>query len=872
MMQVALALAWVSFTMNPQEPPADTVDFARDIRPILEEHCLRCHGAEKQKGQLRLDSKSRGLVGGVSGTVILPGKGHESRLVQLLLEPNPDERMPQKAPPLRPEQIALIQAWIDQGAVWTDPASAQEGPEKHWAYVSPTRHELPSVKNASWVRNPVDAFIAAAHETQGLRPRPEALKHVLLRRLYLDLIGLPPTGKEIEAFLADPAPDAYEKAVTGLLEDARYGERWGRHWMDVWRYSDWSGYGKEVWESHPHMWRWRDWIVESLNGDKGYDRMILEMLAGDELAPDEPNTVRATGFLARNWQRYMRNTSLDKMVEHTAKAFLATTINCARCHNHPFDPITQKEYYGFRTFFQPYDVRIDPVPGEVNPGKDGLSRVYDAHPSAPTYLLKRGDERNPDKSRSIAPAVPLVLGGSSLRIEPVLLPRMAACPEKQEFVVEALRAAAERDVIKASEGVEAATNRVLEAQREATSNEEARKALQTALEELPVALLEVPLAKARRGALDATLRVEKIEDWGGKHSEAWTQAAQEASSAQRREALLEARKLLFLAQRQVPKLSGDELAEEEKASTKAERESGEPVTTAYAPRKVRTYPLTSTGRRLALARWIAHPANPLSARVAVNHVWSRHFGQALVPTVFDFGSHGARPSHAALLDWLATEFVREGWSMKKLHRLIVTSSTYRMDSTPDPESLARDPENRHLWRMNPRRMEAEVVRDSVLFLGGVLDPTMGGPDLDPEEGLRIARRSLYFRHAAEKQVEFLVIFDAAGVTECYRRAESIVPQQALAMFNSSLTLEQSGRLARALSEKAEDASTFVGASFLQVLGRPPTEEERAECDRFLANSSRPAISADIGGDGSALRARERVILVLFNHHEFVTIR
>jgi hypothetical protein len=320
--------------------------------------------------------------------------------------------------------------------------------------------------------------------------------------------------------------------------------------------------------------------------------------------------------------------------------------------------------------------------------------------------------------------------------------------------------------------------------------------------------------------------------------------------------------------------------------TRAEKVSRQPLTTAYTPRPQTAYPDVSTGRRLALARWITDRKNPLAARVAVNHVWMRHFGRALVPSEFDFGRNGQAPTHPALLDYLAVEFMERGWSMKTLHRLIVTSAAYRMDTNDSPGNRARDRDNRFLWRMNPRRMEAEVVRDSLLAVAGQLERRRGGPDLDHNLGLTVRRRSLYFRHAAEKQMEFLTLFDVANVTECYRRSESIIPQQALALVNSPLTLAQSRLLARALTQAiGPDDAAFIRAGFEQVLSRPPTAQEQQVCLTFLieqaarlANRGKltpltPAPPASVPPSADpAQRARESLILVLLNHNDFVTIR
>jgi hypothetical protein len=880
------------------------VDFVRDIEPIFREHCLACHGPQKQKGQLRLDSKASAFQGGTSGRIILPGKGQESRLVSILLEPAEEDRMPQKSAALPKETIGLVRVWIDEGAAWPDSASAGPAVPRHWAYEKPARRPLPAPAMTAWIRTPVDAFLAAALEEHHLKPRPEAPRHVLLRRLYLDLIGLPPTPEELAAFLSDPSPGAYEAVVDRLLEDPRYGERWGRHWMDVWRYSDWAGYQQEIRESARHVWRWREWIIESMNRDKPYDRMILEMIAGDELAPGDPETLRATGFLARNWQKFSRDAWLQNVVEHTSKAFLATTLNCARCHSHFFDPISQTEYYQFRAFFEPYQVRTDPLPGQPNLELDGLSRIYDGDPQAPTYFYVRGNEKNPDKSKSLSPAVPRALGGSPLKIEPVALPRGEICPEKRPYVQRDLLAAAQKEADQARakvdesqqaidrlEGILAASGKTPE------ERAKAQTALQAELEALPLGLLSVPLHEAKRASLEASEKAQELEDAGDRATDVFRAAAESAWVAERRLQILESKRGQFLARRAVAKAQAEakkpeeiaalrkKLDEAERALAQAEAKARLAPSTDFARRKVTVYPAQSSGRRLALARWIASPENPLTARVAVNQIWMRHFGKPLVPTVFEFGKHGRAPSHPALLDWLATELVRLGWSQKRLHRLLVTSTAYRMDSVPDPASLALDPENRWLWRMNPRRMESEVVRDSVLYVAGKLDLSRGGPEIAFNQGLAVPRRSLYFQHAAEKQVEFLLLFDAANVTECYERTESVVPQQALAMANSTLVLDQSRRLAGALSRESEDGAAFLTRAFVRILGRLPTPEERAECRSFLATQAEllrdPShLKACPGGGGSetapstdpAQRAREDLVQVLFNHNDFVTIR
>jgi hypothetical protein len=756
------------------------------------------------------------------------------------------------------------------------------------------RPPIPVVKNASWVQNPIDVFIAAEHEARGLRPRPEASKETLLRRVYLDLIGLPPTPAELRAFLEDTTCDAYEKVVDRLLASPRYGERWGRHWMDIWRYSDWAGWGEQVRDSQPHIWRWRDWIIESLNQDKGYDQMIVAMLAADEAYPEDANALRATGYLVRNFKLLSREKWLQDTVDHTAQAFLGVTLGCARCHDHMFDPILQKEYYQVRAIFEPHNVRIDQLPGQPDMKKDGLARVYDGNLQAKTFLFIRGDDRNPEKT-PLAPGVPELFGGHFQLSDSIQLPLTAYCPDKKDFVV--------ADTIRAGEEADRQARGALDkARREASLAilralpGEGLSALinlggsQKVLDTFALADLDLRVAQVRQIALVAAIEAERLEDAGRKDSEEWKRIATETTVQQRKLAVLEAQRNL-LALRQVHRLqpagaeTAKKVADAEKALVKAEADAKLPPTSAYTKRPIKIFPATSSGRRLAFAHWIANRDNPLTARVAMNHIWLRHFGQAIVPSVFDFGQNGRRPSHPALLDWLAAEFMDQNWSMKAMHRLLVTSNTYRMSSTSESADAAIDRDNTYLWRMAGRRMEAEVVRDCLFYTAGNLDPTMGGPDIDQRKGLAIPRRSVYFRHAAEKRMEFLQIFDGPGVTECYQRNESVVPQQALALVNSELTFKQSRLLARTLvAQVGNDPPAFVRAAFEQVLSRPATAEEIAECSVFLKRQTerssvgKTILPAAAGNEGvspgldPALRAKESLVHVLMNHHDFVTIR
>jgi hypothetical protein len=994
--------------------------------------------------------------------------------------------------------------------------------------------------------------VAAEQRKRGLVASPAADPAVLLRRVYLDLIGLPPTREELQQFLADPSHAAYERVVDRLLASPHYGARWGRHWMDVWRYSDWYGSRaiNEIRYSQRHIWRWRDWIVESLNADKGYDRMVLEMLAGDELAPADPSVARATGFIGRNWYKFDRNVWMFDAVEHTAQAFLGLTLKCARCHEHKYDPISQQDYYRFRAFFEPHDVRTDPLSGSVGTTKDatlgpvladGVARVYDKQLDIPTYVFTRGDNRYPDAKQLCKPGVPAVFGLGDVTIQPVPLPAESFAPWLRDSIVADKIAAAQAAELAAQQSLADAKNAVLDAQRRLaafidreTSGQapEARTAGSAFAEQFTRPRPEVWRAvggrwEYERGRLvqkqpgtfptlvanlqhppDFTARVRyTTTDTGSIHSvgfffdvvdlrdcqAVYTATNHTTSSVQafhrqanvehypaagivrysirlnepvtvdlavrgqqlnvwvngdlaivytmpmRRqtgtfaiwthEGTAEFHELLIdplpaefrlaagvaeqprtpyavpnrdefewalkLAQRRLlaaeqrlrvaaaeqaalqARLAADRAKVQEAANAdesaeragSAERRAklaaaeldlqlathaafalrrqpaaigsppdpGHPKAVAEAAAKVAAaqksldtaraeadkrdksyspigpiYPKTSTGRRLALARWITDPRNPRTARVAVNYVWLHHFGQALVPSVANFGLNGNPPSHPELLDWLAAELVEHDWQMKHLHRLIVLSNTYRQSAATAPSSDIRltarptppaalvdairknqsiDAENRYLWRMNSRRLESELVRDGVLSVAGQLEATWGGPEIDESRGQDSRRRSLYFRSTPNEKMPLLDVFDQANPNECYRRQESVVPQQSLALSNSALALNHARSLAGQLSAECgpEDSpprvAAFIRAAFEQVLSRPPTTGEVVSCKRFLQRHAQllrggaktpysPAAGASVQPPSSDphLHARENLIHVLLNHNDFVTVR
>ncbi|MDA1164423.1 MAG: DUF1553 domain-containing protein [Planctomycetota bacterium] len=715
------------------------------------------------------------------------------------------------------------------------------------------RPDVPDVKLTAWTRNPIDRFVAAQHEARGLSPQLSAAPEILLRRVYLDLIGLSPTADEVRTFAAafETNPQAYDEVVDRLLDDPAYGERWGRHWMDVWRYSDWAGYRDALRDSQRHIWHWRDWIIESLNDDKPYDRMLVEMMAADELVPEDTDAIRATGYLARHYYAN-RDQWMDNVVKHTTQGFLGITVGCAKCHDHMFDPITQREYYSMRAIFERYNVRTDRVPGVLDTMKAGIPRAYDNALTTNTWFLEAGDERRPVKDEPIPAGVPTSLGGV-FAVQQVSLPRLAAKPDRRDFVRQDLLAEAETTSANAKDST-------------------AKQA-----------------ADSKVAVLRAQFEIEDLEDTGGEGSDEWIAKAKDLVKLQRESAFLDAQVKVKATEAAVSKSTEDiakAKADEDKASeTKAktslttakknvdaakkslaaaQKAVDADVTTKYESRNQSIYLDKSNGRRLAFARWVTAKENPLTARVAVNHIWLRHFGQGIVPTPNEFGGNGREPTHPALLDWLAAEFTDQGWSMKKLHKLIVMSTTYRMSSRVDTANSTIDPDNRFLWKMPTRRMEGELVRDNLLHISGRLDRTMGGADIDNKLAQKSVRRSVYLRHAHEKLVEFVQIFDGPSVSECYMRETSVKPHQALALANSPLTVEGSRALVAVLHKKTDGRpEQFIEEAYLTILGRQPLPEEAALCRNFLGgDSTRPT---DAG-------RCEKLITVLFNHNDFVAIR
>jgi mono/diheme cytochrome c family protein len=779
---------------------ADPVDYRKDIKPILRERCYACHGALKQNAKLRVDSGAA-LI---KAEVVVPGKPDASELISRVSSADLEMRMPPEGHALKPEQIAKLRVWIEQGAKVPADDKGEPDPRDHWAFRPPVKAAFPTA-----TRNPIDSFIQYEWQRQGLKPQLPAEKRVLLRRVHLDLIGLPPTAVEYDAFVKDNSPDAYEKVVDRLLASPQYGERWGRHFLDIWRYSDWWGLGAELRNSQKHIWHWRDWTVECFNADVGYDEMLRQMLAADEIYPTDMQKIRATGYLARSYFLFNRTSWLDEVTEHTSKGFMGLTFNCAKCHDHKYDPTSQLNFYQFRAVFEPYQVRTDFVPGELDIEKTGIPRVFDCNLDAKTPFHIRGDERNADPNRVVTPGLPAFLAPDGLKIDPVKLPLLAHQPGMRPEIVATYRKQAEAKLVAAKE--------------QATKINAAFAGRQEWLRESVLAIGEKPLAAAEA----ESEKVKKVE------------------------------------------LNPNDPALALRGAIKSKENNLETDANRLKP-----FPDTSTGRRKAFALWLTDRKNPLAARVAVNHIWTRHFGKPLVPTVFDFGRKGTPPTHPELLDWLAVELMEKNWSLKHLHKLMVTSNVYRLSSSSlnAAGNAKMDSENKYLWRMNSQRMQAQTVRDGLLHLAGDLDLTMGGPSVLLAEQDASRRRSMYFFHSHNEHNKFLGIFDDANVLECYRRTESIVPQQALALSNSKFALS----IAEKINDKLHlqlgsvDDAAYVKAAFETILGTNPKADETAVCLETLKELQTELKT--LNDSDRTKRARLQIMLALVNHNDFVSVR
>lgn len=962
-----------SLTTLSAEPP----DYLRDIKPLLAANCYACHGALKQEGGLRVDTSDAIKLGGDTGVAIKPTDSAESLIIARVSSQDASMRMPPEGKPLTEQQIALLSQWIAAGANAPSDEQPQADPRQHWAFQLP-QASLPQAslnrdslhQDMAGSNNPVDSWLYDKASKLGVEPLGQATKRELLRRATLDLTGLPPTIEDIQTFEADNSEDAYDRLIDSLLNRPEYGERWGRHWMDVWRYSDWYGRRAvpDVMNSYPQIWRWRDWIVRSLNEDKGYDRMLMEMVAADELCPTDDANVVATGFIVRNWYKWNYETWMKDSVEHTGKAFLGLTLNCAHCHDHKFDPITQADYFRFRAFFEPLELRHDRASGEPDPGpfkkyvyaqsygpiKSGAIRIFDEKLDAQTFMFRGGDARNRIEGKPpVDCGPPKAFTPDGFEIKPIDLPAEAYYPGLKETVRHDEMQAADTALANSATALSTANENSMAASQQLVALQAAAAGPATATNQpaegdlikaqtvaadsaatVRIARAAYDAAAAKREALVRRIAADDAAFTKATKADELARLAHVAESQANHRAAEHARQVaeqaLIVAERQLVTATAeksaklDEVKKAADATTKkleaartaadATRGKLATVDASYTPLSPK-YPAQSTGRRTALAKWLVDRRNPLTARVAVNHIWMRHFGTPLVESVDNFGVQGKLPTHPELLDWLAVRLMESGWSMKGLHRLIMTSQAYQRASSAgslEHPNFGKDRDNLCYWHYPVRRMEAEVVRDSVLACAGALDRTLGGPEIEVEQWVTRPRRSMYFTQHGESQMLFLSTFDGANPCECYRRSQTVLPSQALALTNSELLVHYGRLCATHLAKKLTaseivDASTnlvdvssqasstaiasqysaheiaFVKLAFESLLGRQPTEEELRLSAEFLSQDRTAAQERDEAAEKTAggiqppaadpvQRARENLVMALFNHNDFVTVR
>ncbi len=672
-------------------------------------------------------------------------------------------------------------------------ARADDG--KHWAFVPPGRPAVPSVRESSWARNPIDRFILARLEQERQKRAPEADRATLLRRLSFDLIGLPPSLEEQRTFLSDTTPEAYDRLVDRLLSSPQYGERAGQHWLDLARFAETDGF--EFDQARPDAWRYRDWVVQALNRDLPYAVFVRLQLAGDEVRPEDPSAFIATGFnrcypdmVDLNDQRARRQNALDDITETTGLVFLGLTIGCARCHDHKFDPIPQTDYYQLQAFFAGAHFRDD-------------------------YPL--------------------------------------ASPEKRREYSRA-RSAWEAELSEAQSAVirfEAPWREKLAAGNPLGLNDETAAAFTKNADE--------------RSAGEIKLVFDALKGDRRIGASLWKQSLDPEAFAQRQRLLARVDQIMRQAPAELPKARGiDEnggVAPPTFLLRRGDYTARGPEVNPVAPAVLSTgaaivpyASARSSGRRSALADWLVRPNHPLTARVMVNRLWQHHFGRGLVATASDFGVMGEEPSHPVLLDWLATELIAQGWSMKAMHRLIVTSATYRQSSIGDRDLIAADPDNLLLGRQNRRRLDGEAIRDALLFVSGWLNPAMKGPSVFPELPPELSkpsskgavwpvsarpadrrRRSLYVFVRRNLRYPFFEVFDRPDTNaSCPRRPVTTIAPQALSLLNSGLADGAAHSLAARAAEHSALARTQAEAAAQMALGREPDSAERRMIAEFLA--------------------------------------
>ncbi len=929
------------------------VEFARDVLPIIAKRCIGCHGGGKAKGGLRLDSRAAVLRGGDGGAAAVPGSSGESRLVELVSGSDPELVMPPEGERLTTREIEVLRRWIDGGLEWPAGVTIAQTSD-HWAFQPIADPSPPRVKRAEWIRNSIDAFVLAQLERRAIEPSPEADRTTLLRRLSLDLTGLPPSPAEVASFLADRAAGAYERAVDRLLESPHFGEHWGRHWLDLARYADSDGYEKD--RPRPFAWRYRNWVIRAINEDLPFDRFSLEQLAGDLLPGATTEQLVATGFHRNtltnteggtDQEEFRVKATVDR-ANTTASVWLGLTFGCAQCHSHKYDPITQHEYYRLFAFFNSIDETTTPaaleeeakayraakasfdledaklVAAVASVDRDGLAarqREWEGtladlvswtplevtvasstegatlatlddgsilasgeRPESDTYLLEgkadlralhalrvhalpheslgaKGPGRTEHGNFVLSEVELEIADGDAAKAKPIKLAAASAEHSQNRWPVTATidgkpetgwgiaphygrRHSATFELAEPVELSPGARVRLRLKQVHGSQHTIGRFRVDLSAapqngraDSIPDDILRIArVAREERGESDAN-RIRGFY----RDLDPAVRERQAALNAHRKLEPAAPKTIARTVRERTPRRTTRILARGDFLRPGAEVGPGTPeVLHAFSPR-------ASSPDRIDLVHWLFDPANPLTARVAANRVWQHLFGEGLVRTPEDFGTRGETPTHPALLDWLANEYRRLGWSRKELIRLIVCSATYRQASNVRPELESIDPRNRLLARQNRFRLAAETVRDLFLGSSDLLVRKIGGPSVRPPlpEGVRelgyansvkwdVAsggdryRRGLYIFFQRTVPFPMLSTFDAPDSnTTCLRRRRSNTPLQALTLLNDPVLFEGAQALGRRIAATPdESASDRARMLFMSVVSREPDDVER----------------------------------------------
>ena len=789
--------------------------FREKVQPILSQRCYKCHShGEKMKGNLLVDSREALVTGGDTGPAIIPGDPAKSLIIEAIGYKNQDMQMPPKGEKLSDGQIATLTEWVKIGAPWPEEPGQKmksrprgkltDEDRQWWAFRPVAKVEPPKVDAQNSIlsvpkgtarlgmdrfslsTNPIDRFIFAGLNAAKLRPAPAADRTALIRRVYFDLIGLPPTPEEAAAFAADKSPDAYGKLVDRLLASPRYGERWARHWLDLVRYAESDGYRAD--DYRPNAWRYRDYVIASFNSDKPYDRFVQEQIAGDELWPDSPEARTATGYLTLGIYEYNNRDSvgqwsamLNDITDTTADVFMGMGVQCARCHDHKFDPILQKDYFRLQAFF------------------------------APIRLIEDGDVATQEQRKAYEAKFTAWAA------------KTAGIREKIAHIEEPIRAHAQKDAMKKFPPETQALFAKPTAERTPYEQQIVDLAWRQADYEYQDKRFDARVkepAKSHRNTLLAELnkfRAEKPEPLP--RAPIATDVGPAASPVL------------------IPK-----------KNALGDIAPGFLTVLDEAPAQIDPLP-NSTGRRSALARWLTQPGNPLTARVLVNRVWQDHFGHGLAVNSSDFGTLGEKPSHPELLDWLAACFVENGWSIKKLHRLIVTSATYTQSASSPIAAQAKlaDPENRLLWHMPVRRLDSEQIRDAILSVTGEIEFPEGGPGAEPERPVR----TIYNKLRRNNRDAVLDVFDEPeGFSSISQRNTTTTPTQSLLMINSKWSLERAKAFATRLrKENSSEEKEIITDAFRLCFGREPGASAIEAAQNFITQQA-----MEIGGRGGESEA------------------